>query len=143
MSSPASTQDFFERLEQEANDEMKLLDELGPGYFGTEHLIEMHRELRNRLSFFLRKQRLVFALLGSVAGWLALIGVARFTGYRWLALTAYCFLTLSFFVLLFVLMTASRRYLSKGHLEYDLRLIESELRKRGVRPVEQGAGRKN
>lgn len=143
MSIQVPRQDLFERLEVEANDDLQLLDELGPAHFGTEHLIELHRELRERLAFFARKQRLMFALLGSVVGWVMLIGLARFLGYRWLALTTYCFLALSFFVLLSTLLTSPRRYWNKGHLEYDLRLIEGELRKRGVRNVEQRAGRKS
>ena len=143
MSLQAPKQDFFERLEGEANDDFRLLDELGPSHFGTEHLIELHRELRAKLALFSRKQRLTFALLGSVVGWLMLIGLARFMGYRWLALATYCFLALSCVVFLSTLLASPRRYLSKGHLEYDLRLIEGELRKRGVRNVEQRAGRKN
>lgn len=143
MSFQVPKQDLFERLECEANDDFQLLDELGPAHFGTEHLIELHRDLCERLAFFSRKQRLTFALLSSVVGWMILIGFARFMGYRWMALTAYCFLALSVVVFLSTLLTASRRYWGKGHLEYDLHLIEGELRKRGVRNVEQGAGRKN
>lgn len=125
--------DIFERLEREANDELLLLDELGPTYFGTDHLIELHEILRDRLALAQRRQRFVFASIGGLVGWAVLAGLARFMGYYWLALGAFGLLTLSAGLLFFVLFRSRHQRLFRGHLEYDLRLIEEELRKRGLR----------
>ena len=42
--------DPFERLEREANDEFRLLDELGPEHFGSEHLLEFRGKVLQEIT---------------------------------------------------------------------------------------------
>ena len=122
--------DVFERLEREANDDFRLLDELGPAHFSAEHLMELHARVRERLTLFKGRQRLAM-IIGSIAtSWAMLAILFRLVGFKWLALTALGTAALCFLGFLFIVFWQKKRFESKGELEYAQRVIEEELRLR-------------
>lgn len=125
-----SSESDLDRLEREANDDFRLLDELGPGMFGLEHLMELREQSRARLNLFQRRQKLAMILGSSAAGWIFLAIIARFAGKLWIAFAAYALGSLCIFAFLGILFWQKRKFESKGELEYTLMMIEEELRRR-------------
>lgn len=123
----------IDRLEREANDEFRLLAELGPAEFAFEHLIELRERARRRLQLFDRRQRLAMVLGGTASGWALLAILAGNFGYGWLMLAGGAIGALGFFAFFFLIVLQKRRFESRGELEFTLRAIEDELRRRGER----------
>ena len=122
--------DVFDRLEREASDDFRLLEELGPVHFGTEHLVDLHAQARERLALFKVRQRLGMLIGGTGAGWALLAALFNLAGWNWLAIIALGAAALSFAVFLFIVFWQKKRFESRGELEYAQRLIEEELRLR-------------
>ncbi|MBK8554278.1 MAG: hypothetical protein IPL65_00225 [Lewinellaceae bacterium] len=89
----------LDRLEKEANNDFKLLSDLGPEYFGAEHLVELREAARQRLQLFEKRIRLAMLLAGTGAGWLLLALLSGIFQFRWISLAAYALtgLSISFF----------------------------------------------
>ncbi|MBX2891330.1 MAG: hypothetical protein KF734_10410 [Saprospiraceae bacterium] len=122
--------DVFERLEREASDDFRLLDELGPTHFGAEHLMELHARTRSRLALFKGRQRLAMFVGVVGAGWALLAVVLHFVGFRWPSFATLGAAALCFAGFLFIVFWQKKRFESKGELEYAQRVIEEELRRR-------------
>jgi hypothetical protein len=122
--------DLFDRLEREANDDFRLLDELGPAHFSAEHLMELHARVRERLVLFKGRQRLAMIVGVVGAGWGFLAMLFHAIGFRWLAFAALGGGALCFAGFLLIVFWQKRRFESKGELEYAQRVIEEELRRR-------------
>lgn len=120
----------LERLEREANDDFRLLDELGPAHFGADHLMELHARSRERLAIFRGRQRLALVVGTAATGWILLAFVSNFLKFRWLTLCALGAAGLSFAAFLFIVFWQKKRFDSRGELEYTQRIIEEELRRR-------------
>ncbi len=122
--------DVFEHLEREANDDFRLLDELGPTLFSAEHLMELHARVRERLALFKGRQRL--AMIAGVigTGWASMALLFHTVGFRWFGFAAFGAAALCFSGFLFVVFWQKKRFESKGELEYAQRVIEEELRRR-------------
>ena len=123
----------LERLEREANDDFRLLAELGPADFGIEHLFELRERARHRLALFDRRQRVGMMLGAAAAGWVALAVMAGGFGYGWISLAAGVVALPCFFGFFAVILSQKRRFESRGELEFTLRSIEEELHRRGER----------
>lgn len=121
----------LERLEREANDDFRLLAELGPADFTVEHLLELRERARHRLALFDRRQRIGLWFGGAAAGWAALAVLAGSLGFGWLALGAGILALPCFFGFFAVILSQKRRFESRGELEFTLRSIDEELRRRG------------
>lgn len=120
--------DVFERLEREANDDFRLLDELGPAHFSGEHLMELHARVRERLTLFKGRQRLAM-IIGSIAtSWTLLAILFKLVDFKWLAFIALGTAAFCFAAFLFIVFWQKKRFESKGELEYVQRVIEEELR---------------
>ncbi|MBK7938910.1 MAG: hypothetical protein IPJ82_18365 [Lewinellaceae bacterium] len=78
----------LDRLEREANDDFRLLDELGPAHFGADHLMELHARSRERLAIFRGRQRLALVVGTAATGWILLAFVSNFLKFKWLTLCA-------------------------------------------------------
>jgi len=122
--------DVFDRLEREASDDFRLLEELGPVHFGTEHLVDLHAQARERLAHFKVRQRLAVVIGGTGTGWVLLAALFKAVSLKWLAFISLGVAALSFAVFLFVVFWQKKRFESRGELEYAQRLIEEELRRR-------------
>lgn len=122
--------DVFERLEREANDDFRLLDELGPAYFSAEHLMELHSRVREQLVLFKGRQRLAMIVGVIGTGWTLMVLMFNTIGFKWLAIAALVASALCFSGFLFVVFWQKKRFESKGELEYAQRVIEEELRRR-------------
>lgn len=122
--------DVFDRLEREANDDFRLLDELGPVHFSAEHLMELHAQVRERLALFKGRQRLAMIVGAIGAGWTLVAVLFYAIGFRWLSFAASGATTLCFTGFLFIVFWQKKRFESKGELEYAQRVIEEELRRR-------------
>ncbi len=120
----------LERLEREANDDFRLLEELGPAHFGADHLMEMHALARERLAIFRGRQRFAMVLGSTATGWVLLAFVANFLSFKWLAFGALGVAGLSFAAFLVIVFWQKKRFESRGELEYTRRIIEEELRRR-------------
>ena len=123
----------LDRLEREANDEFRLLSELGPAEFAFEHLLELRERARRRLQLFDRRQRLAMLLGGTAAGWVFLAMLAGSFGYPWLMIAGGAVGTLGFLAFFVLIILQKQRFESRGELEFTLRAIEDELRRRGER----------
>ncbi|MCC7507550.1 MAG: hypothetical protein IT259_19740 [Saprospiraceae bacterium] len=123
----------LDRLEREANDDFRLLAELGPAEFAFEHLLELRERARRRLYLFDRQQRIAMWMGAAAAGWVVLTFVAGAFQYLWLMLAAGAVGTINFFAFFFLIVLQKKRFDSRGELEFTLRSIEDELRRRGER----------
>ena len=127
---PAETS--LDRLEREANDDFHLLAELGPEYFGVEHLLELRERMHWRLAQFDRWRRLNL-LVGAIGGgWLMLGGIAAWAGYGTIAYLAFAVMMVCIIGFLAGVWLLKVRYESRGELEFTLRTIEEELRRRAA-----------
>lgn len=122
--------DVFERLEREANDDFRLLDELGPTHFSAEHLMELHALVRERLVIFRGRQRLAIVIGSTATAWVFLGILSNLFDFRWISFAAFGAAALSFAAFLFIVFWQKKRYESRGELEYTRRIIEEELRRR-------------
>ena len=64
--------DIFERLEKEASDELRLLEDLGPKHFDTDHLMELHAKVCEQITLQQRHQRIALSVGAAGAGWMFL-----------------------------------------------------------------------
>jgi hypothetical protein len=124
------TESIIERLEREGNDDFRLLDELGPGHFGLEHLLELREKSRTRIVSFHRRQKLAMTIGAAATGWIALAFVTWYMGYIWLAFAAFGIGAFSFTAFITLVFVQQQQFGTKGTLEYTQRMIEEELRRR-------------
>lgn len=122
----------LERLEREANDDFLLLSELGPEYFGAQHLLELREQMHWRMEQFDRWRRLNMLLGVMAAGWLVLGAGFILFGWSILAVLAFSVMGLSLLGFLAGAWWLKWKYESRGELEYTLRTIEEELRRRAA-----------
>lgn len=120
----------LDRLEREANDEFRLLDDLGPREFSSEHLLELRGRAYERLRRFERLQRLNWMVLASGLGWLMLGLATAFYGYFLLARVAFALVFVTTAAFVAGLWMLQWKFESRGELEGSIRLIEDELRRR-------------
>lgn len=120
----------LERLEQEANDEFRLLNDVGAQHFSADHLLELREKMRQNIHMFMRRQRLAMVLAGTGTGWVFMAFLSGFMQFPYLSLAAYTVASLSLSAFLFVVVWQKWRFNSKGELEYTMRCIEDELRRR-------------
>lgn len=120
----------IDRLEREGNDDFRLLDELGPGHFGLEHLLELREKSRMRIVSFHRRQKLAMTIGAAATGWIALAFVAWYMGYIWPAFAAFGIGAFSFTAFITLVFVQQQQFGTKGNLDYAQRTIEEELRRR-------------
>jgi len=123
----------LDRLEREANDEFRLLAELGPAEFAFEHLLELRERARRRLQLFDRRQRLAMWLGATASGWVMLSFAFGAFHLFWLMLAAGSAGAACFFAFFYLILIQKRRFDSRGELDFTLRSIEDELRRRSER----------
>jgi hypothetical protein len=133
--------DPLEQLEREANDDLGMLDELGPAHFGTEHLIELRQELLKRLGLFQRRLHLSMGLAVCAIGWSMVVLYAKIAGLPFWAWTAGAFSALSAAACFFVFFLLKKRSKGKNELEQDLWSVEAELRGRSNKRRTANGGR--
>lgn len=122
----------LERLEREANDDFRLLADVGPEYFSAEHLLELRDRMRWRMAQFDRWRRLNVLTGATAAGWLLLGGFAAWMGWSIIARLAFTVMGLSILGFVAGAWMLKVKYESRGELEYTLRTIEEELRRRAA-----------
>lgn len=122
----------LDRLEREANDDFLLLEELGPEHFGGSHLLELHERVRLRLAQFDRLQRLNTLIGATSAGWLLLGVGCILMGWVTPARVAFAVMGVSLLGFLAGVWLLKWKFESRGELEFALRTIEEELRRRAV-----------
>ncbi|MBK8969604.1 MAG: hypothetical protein R3D58_09430 [Saprospiraceae bacterium] len=132
MFSRKSKESPIERLEREANDDFLLLAELGPEYFGAEHLLELREQMHLRMAQFDRWRKLNMLIGATSAGWMVLGGVALVLGWPILARLAFGVMGLALLGFMAGVWLLKWKYESRGELEYTLRSIEDELRRRAA-----------
>lgn len=130
LSPKPAAESSLERLEREANDDFRLLEELGPTQFGTEHLLDLRNQIREKLSVFDRRQRHTMLLGGTAAGWVFLGLIVGQMGWLWVALAAHAIAVASFVGFAALLFFQKKQFESRGELEHTAREIETELRRR-------------
>ena len=128
-----SDESSLERLEREANDDFRLLAELGPEDFGVEHLVELHDQMQWRLARFDRWRRFNLLVGATAGGWLLLGGLSAWAGEALLARLAFSVMLLSLLAFIAGVWLLKIRYDSRGELEYTLRTIEDELHRRAAK----------
>lgn len=122
--------DIFERLEKEAADEVRLLEDLGPKHFDTDHLMELHAKVCERITLQQRHQRIALSVGAAGAGWILLGVMAHLLGFDLLAFAAFGLASVSFCSFLGLLIFSTRRFQTRGHLDHTRHSIEDELRRR-------------
>ena len=122
--------DIFERLEKEASDELRLLEDLGPKHFDTDHLMELHAKVCEQITLQQRHQRIALSIGAAGAGWMLLGILAYLLGFRILAFAAVGLASASVTTFLGLLIFSTRRFQAKGHLDHTRHSIEDELRSR-------------
>jgi hypothetical protein len=122
--------DPFERLEQEANDEFRLLDELGPEHFGSEHLLEFRGKVLQEITLQEKRLRLAMLVGGTTAGWFLLSVLSHYFRQQWLFVLGSIGVVVSTAFFFYLVFSPAARKRTRGALLHDLYLIESELRRR-------------
>lgn len=120
----------LECLEKEANDEFRLLNDVGPQHFSAEHLLELREQMRQNIRLFLSRQRLAMVLAGTGVGWVFMAILSGFLQFHYLSIAAYTVSSLCLMAFLAIVFWQKWRFNSKGELEYTMRSIEDELRRR-------------
>lgn len=128
-----SDESSLDRLEREANDDFRLLAELGPEDFGVEHLVELRDRMQWRLARFDRWRRFNLLIGATAGGWLLLGGLAAMAGEGLLARLAFGVMMLSVLAFLAGVWLLKIKFESRGELEYTLHTIEDELRRRAAK----------
>jgi len=128
-----SNESSLERLEREGNDDFRLLAELGPEDFGAEHLVELRDRMHWRLARFDRWRRFNLLIGATAAGWLLLGGFSAWAGEGILARLAFGVMMLSLLGFLVGAWMLKIKFESRGELEFTLRTIEDELRRRAAK----------
>lgn len=127
-----SKESSLERLEREANDDYLLLSELGPEYFGAQHLLELREQIRLRMEHFDRWRHLNMLLGIMSIGWSVIGAGFALAGWSILMTLAFSVMGLSILGFLTGAWLLKWKYNSRGELEYALRTIEEELRRRAT-----------
>jgi Flp pilus assembly protein TadB len=128
-----SPPDFWEKMENEANDDLSLLVEVGPSHFSAEHLLELRQELREQIGTFGRRQRLSMLLGATGAAWFLVAVLAILLQWVWLLISAFVAMLFCMGGFTFILLWKKGRPKARlGELEYSLGALEEELRKRSV-----------
>lgn len=122
--------DIFERLEREASDELRLLEDLGPKHFDTDHLMELHAKVCEQITLQQRHQRIALSVGAAGAGWMFLGILAHLLGFEILVFVALGLASASLATFLGLLILSNRRFQTKGHLDHTRHCIEDELRSR-------------
>ena len=122
------TPDIFERLEKEASDELRLLDDLGPQHFDTDLLMELHAMVCEQITLQQRHQRIALSVGAAGAGWILLGVLAHLLGFQILTYAAIGLAAASMTSFLGLLIFATKRFQTKGHLDHTRHSIEDELR---------------
>ena len=122
--------DIFERLEHEAADELRLLDDLGPGFFETEHLMELHAKVCEKIALQQRHLKIALSIGAAGIGWVLLWILAFVLNFPILALVALGLASASFATFFGLLVFTLQRFQTKGHLDHTRHSIEDELRSR-------------
>ena len=120
----------LDRLEREANNELRLLLDIGPEYFGVDHLLELREKAKLRIHIFTRRQRLALTLGGTATGWVFLGILFWMVHAPLFAVAAYIIAAVSFGVFLTMVVLQKWHFESRGELEHALQTIEEELLKR-------------
>jgi hypothetical protein len=122
--------DIFERLEKEAADELRLFEDLGPQHYDTDHLMELHAKVCEQITLQQRHQRIALSIGAAGAGWMLLGICAYLPGFQILAFAAFGLASISLTTFLGLLISSTRRFQTKGHLDHTRHSIEDELRSR-------------
>ncbi len=122
----------LDRLEREANDDFLLLEELGPEHFCGSHLLELHERVRLRLAQFDRLRRLNVLIGSTAAGWMVLGIVLLLAGWPTAARVSFAVMGISLLGFLAGVWLLKWKFESRGELEFALRTIEEELRRRAA-----------
>ncbi|MDX2278203.1 MAG: hypothetical protein NW218_01390 [Saprospiraceae bacterium] len=125
-----SPESALDRLEREGNDDFNLLNELGPGHFGVEHLLELREKSYQRLDRFQRRQKLAMMVGASAAVWIMMAFLSKVLNFIWLAFAAFGLGSLSLIAFLGLILLQQKQFGTKGELDYTQRMIEEELRRR-------------
>lgn len=120
----------LEQLEKISNDDFHLLEAVGPGEFSTSHLLELREQVMGRLNEFDRRKKINVMIGGTTAGWVIAFTAAYLYQNIWLAFAAVVGLLLSLTAFIAGVWVLSRKYSSRGELEYSLQLIDNELSRR-------------
>ncbi len=125
-----SPESALDRLEKAGNDDFSLLNELGPGHFGIEHLLELRERSYQRMDQFLSRQKLAMMIGGTASIWIMMAFLAKVLNFIWLAFAAFGLGSLSLIVFLGLILLQQKQFGTKGELDYTQRMIEEELRRR-------------
>jgi hypothetical protein len=112
----------LDRLEREANDDFLLLEELGPGHFGFEHLIELREKNWEQLQVFQKRQKLAMVVGVCATGWIFLAIFARYLNYPWLTFAAYSAGSLGLIAFLGIVLWQKSNSKAKERLSIPARL---------------------
>lgn len=122
----------LERLEREANDDFLLLAELGPEYFGAQHLLELREQLRLQMAQLDRWRRFNRLLGVTAGGWMLLAGLFLVVKLSVMTTLAASVMGISFLGFLAGAWMLKWKYRSRIEMEFTLRTIEEELRRRAA-----------
>lgn len=124
----------LQTLEDDAGDELALLESTGPQYFSTPELWKLRGqwEVKNRL--FRDFQAFLLRLAAFSPVWIVLWGLCSLIGWSYLALLFLFMFPVSFMVFFAGLYYLRRVFKGKGHLDATGEMIVKELRRRAGRP---------
>ncbi|MCB9343265.1 MAG: hypothetical protein R2778_14400 [Saprospiraceae bacterium] len=129
--------DIFERLEKEASDELQLLSDLGPKSFDTDHLMELHALVCEKINMQQRLIRIALSIGATGVGWVFLGVVSMLLDFQILTIVSFCLAAVGLSTFIGIQLYAISRYQTKGHLDHTRLSIEDELRRRRDRYREQ------
>ena len=128
-----SLDNYLERLEREASNELHEFVVLHPSYYTTDHLLDLRRQWLNEMQLFRQMQQMNITIGACAPIWL-MVGILFATlEMEILTVIAFCLFSVFLFTFLVASFVVKKKFKSKGYLEYIGDLLNDELQLRGIR----------
>lgn len=102
-------------FEARANDELALLDELGPQYFPTADLLELDRQIEEKLAAFDYYQKRVVWVGAAAAGWFLVGAICLAAGWVLAARIVFLLVPITLSAFLGAAFFLKKNFNSRGH----------------------------
>lgn len=128
-----SLDNYLERLEKEATNELQEFVELEPSYYSTDHLLELRRQWLGEIQLFQQMQKVNIIIGACSPIWFTVGVLFLILEMEILAVIAFCLFSVFLLVFLIASFVVKRRFKSRGYLEFIGNLLNDELQLRGIR----------
>ena len=128
-----SLNDYLERLEREADNELQEFVALAPAYYSTEHLLDLRRIWLGEMQLFCQMHKMNLIIGACAPVWFGVGILFAVLEMQILTIITLCLFSVFIFTFLVASFAVKKRFRSRGYLEYIGNLLNDELHLRGIR----------